>query len=91
MVVSLTPEFADFADENVADVVREAVMAHATEPDPAFEVILNMAAVANWRLRDHPSERRRVRGACYRFTPTAAAIARATRFKQLLGAVTVTR
>lgn len=91
VVVSLTPEFPDLAHEYVGDVVREAVMVHATEPDPAFEVILDAAAVANWRLRDHLSERRRVRVACYRLASTAAASARATRFKQHLGAVTVTR
>ncbi|MFG1858423.1 hypothetical protein ACGFJT_41790 [Actinomadura geliboluensis] len=91
MVTALTPEFLDLADEHLAGIVREAVRAHSIEPDPAFEVILDSAAVANWRLRAHPTERRRVRVACYRLPPTAADAARETRLNQLLGAVPVDR
>lgn len=55
VIAALTPEFPDLADEPLASVVREAVTAHATDPDPAFEVILDAATVANWRLRAHPT------------------------------------
>ncbi|MGI5201330.1 hypothetical protein ACQEU6_07010 [Spirillospora sp. CA-108201] len=91
VVAALTPEFPDLTDEHLAGVVREAVTAHATHPDPAFEVILDSAAVANWRPRAHSTRRRRVRGACYRPASTTADDARETRLNQLLGAVTVTR
>lgn len=92
VVAALTPKFSDLADEHLARIVREAVTAHATDPDPAFAVILDSAAVANWRLRAHPTEqRRRVKVGCYRLASTAADGARETRLNQLLGAVTVTR
>lgn len=87
VVAALTPEFPDLADEHLAGIVREAVTAYGVEPDPAFEVILDSAAVADWRLRAHPTERRRVRVACYRLPSTAADAARETRLNQLLGAV----
>ncbi|MEU8310641.1 hypothetical protein AB0C84_44510 [Actinomadura sp. NPDC048955] len=77
VVAALTREFLDLADDHLAGIVREAVTAHALAPDPAFEVILDAPAMANWRQRAHPTERRRLRVACHRFT--------------LLGAVMVTR
>lgn len=84
VVDTLVTEFPNLADPTTAAIVREAIARHISQPDPAFECIIDDPILANWRLRARREALARIHLVCYRLNPTSADYLRGLRINQAL-------
>lgn len=87
----LVEEFPNLTAPALKRIVLDMVARQAEAPSAAFELVVDMVAVANWRLYpDHAGgERRRVQLCCCKRHPSATDERREERINEQLRAIQI--